>query len=301
MGLSGPTPGGNISLIGRRDVLALAASAAVGGMPDLARAAGPVGQLIYGVHISLAPTWFEPAETPALITPYMLLLRAARCHGEADARRAAGACLAEVLVGDRRRHELQFVLREGVDVPQRRAGDRGGREILLRALPRRGEGSAEGPGCRGRDRPMRGMSHFKLKNPWPDFLTFYAGSHRRGLDRAEEICREGRRRRLQEGADRRRAVQVRLVQPGRRTGARGVRELLAQDAEREAPGAAGDPRRGDAAGGAEARRDRYRLFDPRRAGRGAAADAGADAEAGGHPVAVLAVLPGTVGCEVAVA
>ena len=54
---------------------------------------------------------------------------------------------------------------------------------------------------------------FKLKEPWPDFLTFYATRHRRRLDRAEEVCREGRRRRLQEGADRRRPLQIRLVQP----------------------------------------------------------------------------------------
>ena len=71
---------------------------------------------------------------------------------------------------------------------------------------------------------------FKLKKPWPDFMTFYAQRHRRGLDRAEEVRREGRRGGLQEGADRRRAVQVRLVQPGRRAGPRGVRGLLAQDA-----------------------------------------------------------------------
>ena len=43
----------------------------------------------------------------------------------------------------------------------------------------------------------------------------------------------------------------------------------------EAAGVQGDPRGGDAAGGAEARRGRHRLLDPRRAGRGAAAHAGA--------------------------
>ena len=34
---------------------------------------------------------------------------------------------------------------------------------------------------------------FKLKRPWPDFLTFYATRHGGGLDRAEEIRRKGRR------------------------------------------------------------------------------------------------------------
>src|SRR5512141_3367050 len=39
----------------------------------LVLAAAPDGQLVRGVHISLAPTWFDPAETPGMITPYMVL------------------------------------------------------------------------------------------------------------------------------------------------------------------------------------------------------------------------------------
>jgi peptide/nickel transport system substrate-binding protein len=35
--------------------------------PGPAVAAGPDGQLIWAVHVSLAPTYFEPAETPGLI------------------------------------------------------------------------------------------------------------------------------------------------------------------------------------------------------------------------------------------
>src|SRR6266498_2850604 len=35
--------------------------------------AAPEGQLTWGVHISLAPTWFDPAETPGIITPFMVL------------------------------------------------------------------------------------------------------------------------------------------------------------------------------------------------------------------------------------
>ena len=38
-----------------------------------AQAAGPTGELIWGVHVSLANTWFDPAETPGIITPFMLL------------------------------------------------------------------------------------------------------------------------------------------------------------------------------------------------------------------------------------
>ena len=35
--------------------------------------AAPEGQLTWAVHVSIAPTWFDPAETPGTITPYMFL------------------------------------------------------------------------------------------------------------------------------------------------------------------------------------------------------------------------------------
>ena len=54
-------------------VFALAALGLVAGAPRLASAAGPEGQLTWGIHVSLAPTWFDPAETPGIITPFMVL------------------------------------------------------------------------------------------------------------------------------------------------------------------------------------------------------------------------------------
>jgi len=36
-------------------------------------AAVPEGQMTWAVHVSLAPTWFDPAETPGIITPFMFL------------------------------------------------------------------------------------------------------------------------------------------------------------------------------------------------------------------------------------
>ena len=36
-------------------------------------AAAPEGQMTWAVHISLAPTWFDPAETSGIITPFMML------------------------------------------------------------------------------------------------------------------------------------------------------------------------------------------------------------------------------------
>ena len=38
----------------------------------LSPAAAADGQMTWGVHISLAPTWFDPAEAPGIITPFMI-------------------------------------------------------------------------------------------------------------------------------------------------------------------------------------------------------------------------------------
>ena len=34
---------------------------------------GADGQMTWAVHVSLAPTWLDPAETPGIITPFMLM------------------------------------------------------------------------------------------------------------------------------------------------------------------------------------------------------------------------------------
>ena len=43
------------------------------GWPGLGAAGPHEGQVTWGVHISLAPTWFDPGETPGIITPFMIL------------------------------------------------------------------------------------------------------------------------------------------------------------------------------------------------------------------------------------
>src|SRR5437870_9740131 len=41
--------------------------------PPASRADAPAGQVTWAVHVSLAPTWFDPAETPGILTPFMVL------------------------------------------------------------------------------------------------------------------------------------------------------------------------------------------------------------------------------------
>ena len=56
----------------RRGLLALSALGIAAAARHGARRS-PEGQLTWAVHISLAPTWFDPAETPGIITPFMVL------------------------------------------------------------------------------------------------------------------------------------------------------------------------------------------------------------------------------------
>ena len=43
---------------------------AIGPAPGVA---APEGRMTWAVHVSLAPTWFDPAETSGIITPFLIL------------------------------------------------------------------------------------------------------------------------------------------------------------------------------------------------------------------------------------
>src|SRR5271169_6031952 len=97
----------------RRDVLGLAALGLVAGAPRPGFAAGPQGQLTWGVHISLAPTWFDPAETPALITPFMVLYALHDAMVKPMPGEPLAPCLAESVTASEDGLSYDFVLRQG--------------------------------------------------------------------------------------------------------------------------------------------------------------------------------------------
>jgi hypothetical protein len=41
--------------------------------PVGAQVVAPAGQIIFANTVTLAPTWFDPAETPGVITPFLML------------------------------------------------------------------------------------------------------------------------------------------------------------------------------------------------------------------------------------
>src|SRR5437588_10751102 len=97
----------------RRELLALGALGLVTGAPVIARAAGPQGQLTWGIHVSLAPTWFDPAETPGLITPYMVLYALQDAMVKPMPGKALAPSLAESWSASEDGLSYDFVLRRG--------------------------------------------------------------------------------------------------------------------------------------------------------------------------------------------
>ena len=135
----------------RRHILALVALALTIASPVPARATGPEGQLTWGVHVSLAPTWFDPAEMSGIITPYMVYYALHDALGEAHAGQAVRAEPCQVMDRFRRRPGLRVHPARRREIPQRRARDGRGREVLVREVSRRVEQGAEGPRRSGRD------------------------------------------------------------------------------------------------------------------------------------------------------
>jgi peptide/nickel transport system substrate-binding protein len=138
-------------------------------------AAGPEGQITWAVHISLAPTWFDPAETPGMITPYMVLyaLHDALVKPMPGQPKAPG--LAESWSVSKDGLVYEFVLRKGAlfhngdpvtadDVKFSLERYRGTAAKLLKER------------VAGVDTPDATHVRIRLKQPWPDFLTFYTNA-----------------------------------------------------------------------------------------------------------------------------
>jgi len=162
----------------RRDALALAAGAVAAGVAGVAKAAPPAkpqGQLTWGIHVSLSPTWFDPAETSGLITPFMVLYALQDALIKPMPDQALSPSLAESYTASEDGLTYDFVLRQGVkfhngapvtaeDVKFSFQRYRGASKDLMAGRV----AEIETPDSR--------HVRFKLKNPWPDFLTFYGAA-----------------------------------------------------------------------------------------------------------------------------
>jgi len=135
--------------------------------------AAPAGQITWGVHISLAPTYFDPAETPGLITPFMVLYALHDAVAKPMPGQAFAPSLAESWTQSKDGLVWEFVLRKNVRFHN---GDPVTAEDVKFSFERyRGTAAKllhdKVAAVEAID-PL--VVRFKLKKPWPDFLTFYA-------------------------------------------------------------------------------------------------------------------------------
>jgi peptide/nickel transport system substrate-binding protein len=135
----------------------------------------PVGELNWAWHVTMAPSWFDPAKAPAQITPFLILY-------------AVHDSLVRALPGERQGNSLakswtespdglvyEFILRQGLRFHN---GDPFTAEDVKFSFER-----YKGTGAKEFQAKVASVeivdSHtvrFHLKEPWPDFMTFYGSS-----------------------------------------------------------------------------------------------------------------------------
>jgi peptide/nickel transport system substrate-binding protein len=158
----------------RRGVLGLSAAAMIGATLRAADAA-PEGELRVAAHVSLAPTWFDPAETPGIITPFMLLYAMHDAVLKAMPGNPMAPCLADSCTMSADGLSYALSLRKGVKFHN---GDELTAEDVKFSLERyRGAaGKSLKDRVAGVDIHDPHRLTIRLRDPWPDFLTFYAGA-----------------------------------------------------------------------------------------------------------------------------
>jgi peptide/nickel transport system substrate-binding protein len=129
--------------------------------------------MTWAVHVQIAPSWFDPAETPGIVTPFMIMyaLHDALVQPRPEHPMAPGLATAWHESPDGLTYD--FVLRRGVTFHN---GDPFTAEDVTFSFERyRGTGAPE---LKQQVKAVEIVTphhvRFHLHEPWPDFLTFYA-------------------------------------------------------------------------------------------------------------------------------
>ena len=157
-----------------RVVLSIVLALLLAGLVPPALAA-PEGTMTWGVHITIASRWLDPAETEGIITPFMVLYA---LHDALVKPMPAGITtpsLAESFTQSKDGLTYEFVIRKGVKFHN---GDPVTAADVKFSFERyKGAGAKL---LKERVREVQivdpGRVRFHLKEPWPVFMTFYGTS-----------------------------------------------------------------------------------------------------------------------------
>ena len=132
----------------------------------------PAGELVYAMHVTLSPSWFDPAETPAQITPFGILYALHDAVVRPLPGERMGPALAESWSESPDGLTYEFKLRPGLKFHN---GDPCTAEDVIFSFTRyKGVGAAE---LKSKVKNVEAVDtrtvRFHLHQPWPDFMTFY--------------------------------------------------------------------------------------------------------------------------------
>jgi peptide/nickel transport system substrate-binding protein len=176
------TPSHTVTPFTRRRLLQGAVGGAAGllawhqGWPQrqqaMAQKSDASGEMRWAVHVTIAPTWFDPAETPNVITPYMFLyaMHDALIRPMPDNKMTPHLATRWSESADGLTYD--FELRQGVKFHN---GDPFMAEDVKFSFERyKGAGATE---LHKRVKAVEIVNphqvRFQLNEPWPDFLAFY--------------------------------------------------------------------------------------------------------------------------------
>jgi peptide/nickel transport system substrate-binding protein len=153
-------------------LLLLAASAAPWPAPAVA---APDGQLTWAVHTTLVPGWFDPVDMPSVITPFMILYALHDAMVKPMPGKSMTPSLAESWSASADGLVYEFVLRKGVRFHN---GDPLTAEDVKFSFERYRGVSAKllKDKVAAVETPDPARVRFRLKQPWPDFMTFYSSA-----------------------------------------------------------------------------------------------------------------------------
>ena len=166
-----PSPPTASPSLTRRTSLALMASTLMASIHENAEAATK-DTLTIAVHVSLPPAWLDPGEMPALITTYMLVYALHDAMVKPMREGNPAPSLAESYTMSEDGLTYEFVLRAGITFHNGDPVTSGDAKFSFE----RYRGASQKilhDAVASVTTPDERRVVFKLKEPWPDFMTFY--------------------------------------------------------------------------------------------------------------------------------